>query len=118
MAITNLAMEKLKNHFKKAREDKDYGNGRFARKMLEEAEMNLAERIMALGEKEIDTQLVTTIDESDKIAIEHIFTGIGPVVFGFSPVCFGENIRKKFRFGSTKLKKQALVFRKRYGRIF
>ena len=65
MAITNLAMEKLKNHFKKAREDKDYGNGRFARKMLEEAEMNLAERIMALGEKEIDTQLVTTIDESD-----------------------------------------------------
>ena len=58
------------------------------------------------------------IDESDKIAIEHIFTGIGPVVFGFSPVCFGENIRKKFRFGSTKLKKQALVFRKRYGRIF
>ena len=58
------------------------------------------------------------IDESDKIAIEHIFTGIGPVVFGFSPVCFGENIREKFRFGSTKLKKQALVFRKRYGRIF
>ena len=65
MAITNPAMEKLKNHFKKAREDKDYGHGRFARKMLEEAEMNLAERIMALGEKKIDTQLITTIDESD-----------------------------------------------------
>ena len=58
-------MEKLKNHFEKAREDKDYGNGRFARKMLEEAEMNLAERIISLGEKEIDTQLITTIDESD-----------------------------------------------------
>ena len=50
---------------------------------------------------------------------------IGSLLLEFSsegfddpPVCFGENIREKFRFGSTKLKKQALVFRKRYGRIF
>ncbi len=31
-----------------------------------------------------------------KIAIEYIFTGTGPVVFGFSPVSFWKNIREKF----------------------
>lgn len=33
--------------------------------MLEKAEMNLAERVLQLGESEITTQLVTTIEECD-----------------------------------------------------
>ncbi|NBI91060.1 hypothetical protein D3Z45_10900 [Lachnospiraceae bacterium] len=38
-------MEKLKNVYESVRGDKDFGNGRFVRKILEEAEMNLAERV-------------------------------------------------------------------------
>lgn len=43
----------------------DYGNGRFVRKMLEEAEMNLAERVLQLKEKELTTAVLTTVEESD-----------------------------------------------------
>ena len=35
------------------------------RKILEEAEMNLAERILKLDESEITTELISTIDEGD-----------------------------------------------------
>lgn len=48
-----------------AREESDYGNGRFVRKILEEAEMNLAERILQFKESEITTELITTIEECD-----------------------------------------------------
>ena len=47
------------------KDSRDYGNGRFARKMLEEAEMNLAERICQMDETEITTEVLTTIEESD-----------------------------------------------------
>lgn len=65
MRITDAAMEKLRKNYESARESSDYGNGRFVRKMLEEAEMNLAERVSQFGESEITTQLVTTIEECD-----------------------------------------------------
>lgn len=58
-------MKKLRKSYESAREDSDYGNGRFVRKMLEEAEMNLAERMAQLDESEITTQLITTIEECD-----------------------------------------------------
>ena len=48
-----------------AREESDYGNGRFVRKILEEAEMNLAERILQFKESAITTELITTIEECD-----------------------------------------------------
>ena len=38
---------------------------KFARKMLEEAEMNLAERICQMDETEITTEVLTIIEESD-----------------------------------------------------
>ncbi|MDE7282322.1 MAG: stage V sporulation protein K, partial [Lachnospiraceae bacterium] len=44
MMITDEAMEKLKNIYESVKESSDFGNGRFVRKMLEAAEMNLAER--------------------------------------------------------------------------
>ncbi|MCR4739781.1 MAG: hypothetical protein K5886_05915 [Lachnospiraceae bacterium] len=43
----------------------NFGNGRFVRRMLEEAEMNLACRIMELKEAEITDEVITTIDECD-----------------------------------------------------
>lgn len=65
MTITKAAINKLRKNFDIAREESDYGNGRFVRKTLEEAEMNLAERILQFKESEITTELITTIEECD-----------------------------------------------------
>lgn len=43
MMITDAAMEKLKNIYESVRGNSNFGNGRFVRKILEEAETNLAE---------------------------------------------------------------------------
>jgi len=65
MTITDAAMNKLRKNFDIVHEESDYGNGRFVRKTLEEAEMNLAERILQFKESEITTELITTIEECD-----------------------------------------------------
>lgn len=65
ITITEAAMNKLRKNFDIAREESDYGNGRFVRKTLEEAEMNLAERILQFKKSEITTELITTIEECD-----------------------------------------------------
>ena len=65
MTITDAAMNKLRENFDIVHEESDYGNGRFVRKTLEEAEMNLAERILEFNESEITTELITTIEECD-----------------------------------------------------
>ena len=65
MTITDEAIEKLKASYDAVKESKDYGNGRFVRKMLEEAEMNLAQRIYGMKEAEITTQVLTTIEACD-----------------------------------------------------
>lgn len=65
MTITHEAMDKLKSNYEVAMKNNDYGNGRFVRKMLEEAEMNLAERILNMGGMDFSDELITTIEESD-----------------------------------------------------
>lgn len=65
MTITEAGMKKLKKNFESVKDSRDYGNGRFARKMLEEAEMNLAERICQMDETEITIEVLTTLEESD-----------------------------------------------------
>ncbi|MCH5257668.1 MAG: AAA family ATPase [Lachnospiraceae bacterium] len=65
MKITDAAMEKLKKIYESGRGSRGFGNGRFVRKMLEEAEMNLAERVSQLDESTITTELITTIEERD-----------------------------------------------------
>lgn len=65
MTITEAGMKKIKENFENVKDSRDYGNGRFARKILEEAEMNLAERICQMDETEITTEVLTTIEESD-----------------------------------------------------
>ncbi len=65
MTITDSAMEKLRSICEKARKDRSFGNGRFVRKMLEEAEMNLAERVSRSDESELTTKLITTVEERD-----------------------------------------------------
>jgi hypothetical protein len=53
MTITDIAMEKLRKNYESARVSSDYGNGRYVCKLLEEAEMNLAERVSQLCESDI-----------------------------------------------------------------
>lgn len=65
MKITDTALEKLRQNYENVRENNDYGNGRYVRKILEEAEMNLAERILKLEESKITTELITTIETCD-----------------------------------------------------
>lgn len=65
MTITDAAMDKLRENFDIVRGEADYGNGRFVRKTLEEAEMNLAERVLQYKEYEITKELITTIEVCD-----------------------------------------------------
>ncbi len=65
MTITDAAMDKLRGIYEEARKSTDFGNGRFVRKMLEEAEMNIAERLMDVEESELSKELLTTIEECD-----------------------------------------------------
>ena len=65
MIITDAAMDKMRENFDIVREEADYGNGRFVRKTLEEAKMNLAERVLQNKESEITKELITTIEACD-----------------------------------------------------
>ncbi len=65
MSITEEAMDKLKTIYKMVSKSEDFGNGRFVRKTLEEAEMNLAQRLMEKGEKDYTIRQLTTIDGCD-----------------------------------------------------
>lgn len=65
MSITDDAMDKLRTIYDSVCGQKDYGNGRFVRKVLEEAEMNLANRLLTVNESELTTELISTIDACD-----------------------------------------------------
>ena len=65
MTITDAAMDKLSAIYAEARADKGFGNGRFVRKMLEEAAMNQAQRIFTAGEEELTDESLSTIEEYD-----------------------------------------------------
>jgi SpoVK/Ycf46/Vps4 family AAA+-type ATPase len=65
MKITDQAMDKLKSIYENVKGTDDFGNGRFVRKTLEEAEMNLAERLLKLDESEITEELLTMLESED-----------------------------------------------------
>ena len=63
--ITDEAMEKHHVIFEERCREKDYGNGRFVRKILEETEMNLALRLGKKDSREITDKMLTTILAED-----------------------------------------------------
>ena len=65
MSITEEAIAKLRSNFEIVSKSEDYGNGRYVRKMLEEAEMNLAERCFKHDVSDITDELLTTIEAED-----------------------------------------------------
>lgn len=65
LQISDEAMNKLTDVLKSVKKDNDYGNGRYVRKLIEEAEMNLAQRIYAHDDLELDMDYLTTIEADD-----------------------------------------------------
>ncbi len=65
MHITDAALEKVRNIYEENHNITGFGNGRFVRKIIEEAEMNLAQRVSLIDESEITVEMMTTIEESD-----------------------------------------------------
>ena len=70
MTATEAAMEKLRRNYESVHGSRDYGNGRFVRKMLEEAEMNLSERLTELmasddGTEDLTIEQMTTLEACD-----------------------------------------------------
>ncbi len=65
MRITDEAMDKLKLLCESVCSTVDFGNGRFVRKALEEAEMNLSQRVFALELSDYSDELLTTIEACD-----------------------------------------------------
>ncbi|MBR1598715.1 MAG: AAA family ATPase [Lachnospiraceae bacterium] len=79
MSITDTAMAKLRNIYESMNGSEDFGNGRFVRKIIEEAELNLADRLLKSGKFDTDTEggglkpgkcdhmrkMLTTIEEAD-----------------------------------------------------
>ena len=65
LSVTDGAMRRLREIYDAARTQADYGNGRFVRNMLEEAEMNMAVRLLQSGSLDGDSDIVTAIEECD-----------------------------------------------------
>ncbi|SDB35224.1 AAA+-type ATPase, SpoVK/Ycf46/Vps4 family [Ruminococcaceae bacterium FB2012] len=65
MTISDAALEKLRRIYEKSAGTKDFGNGRFVREMLEQAEMNLSDRVMDMDSKYITPEVLGRIEECD-----------------------------------------------------
>lgn len=65
LTITDAALKKLRDNYAEAMKQTGYGNGRYVRKMLEEAEMNMAERMLETGCLDDPADLITIIEECD-----------------------------------------------------
>lgn len=82
--ITDAAMDKLLRIYENVSKDNDYGNGRFVRKLIEEAEMNLALRLESIKGSEITKKLLTTIEEEDIPAAPSRKKQTGVIRIGFA----------------------------------
>ena len=65
MTISDAALEKLRRIYEKSVGTKDFGNGRFVRMILEQAEMNLSDRVVDLDIEKITPEVLGRIEECD-----------------------------------------------------
>ena len=63
--LTGEAMEKLAGIYGSALDQKDFGNGRYARNVLEKARMAQARRLLKLDPSQVTEQQVRTIEAAD-----------------------------------------------------
>ena len=65
VSLSDGAKQKLHTAFETARQQPDFGNGRCARNLIEQAKMNMASRILAMDAGEVTKQTLTCIEETD-----------------------------------------------------
>ena len=65
MRATDAAIEKLGKICENAGKDPCFGNGRFVRRMIDDAIMNLAQRMSKFAASELTTEFITTLEEQD-----------------------------------------------------
>jgi SpoVK/Ycf46/Vps4 family AAA+-type ATPase len=70
VTLDNGAMEKLKNIFESASKESDFGNGRYARNILEQAKMNQASRLLESDFDDITKDEISTIKAEDIVISE------------------------------------------------
>ena len=70
VSFDNEAMEKLKNIFESASKESDFGNGRYARNILEQAKMNQASRLLESDFDDITKDEISTIKAEDIVISE------------------------------------------------
>lgn len=70
MAFDEGAAEKLESIFEEARKQKDFGNGRFVRNIMEQAKMNQASRLVEMDFEDITFDVISTIQAVDLAGLE------------------------------------------------
>ncbi len=63
--FTERALERLAGVFDAAREQPDFGNGRYVRNIIEMSRMNQADRILAMDPDEVTGSILAVIEEED-----------------------------------------------------
>lgn len=69
--LTEAVMDKFREIYEQVEKEGDFGNGRFVRKLLEEAEMNQSVRLLELDEAALTDELITSIEEQDVPEARH-----------------------------------------------
>ena len=81
--LSNSAVVKLSVIFEEARKQKDFGNGRYVRNIIELSQMNQAERILAMDPDEV-TQNNLVLIEAEDIEVPMISRKVWPRSIGFA----------------------------------
>ena len=83
VSLSDSAKQKLFTAFETARLQPDFGNGRCARNLIEQAKMNMASRILAMDAGKVTKQTLTRIEETD-IELPEIKKAVYTNVIGFT----------------------------------
>ena len=65
VTLTEAAIAKLSSLFESAKQQPDFGNGRYVRNTIELSKMNQANRLLAMDPDKISDTMLATIEESD-----------------------------------------------------
>jgi len=68
--LTAEAKAKLKGIFEAAKQQSDFGNGRYARNVIENARMTQANRIMALEFDDVTSKVISTLTADDIVEVK------------------------------------------------
>ncbi len=82
VSFTGAAVQKLRIVFEAARQQPDFGNGRYARNVVEQAKMAMASRLLKTDLTAVTKEALTTIEAAD-IELPAVKTIPRPIPIGF-----------------------------------